>query len=177
MRRRVLLAATAAALWIGPASATMVITADPGGPMSQYERRYATVRTTGETVVIDGHCFSACTMVLGLVPRDRVCVTPRARLGFHAAWFSDMAGGRVISARHTRRLHDIYPEDVRHWILRHGGLSARMIVLEGRELRSFLPACPEAAVRRARAGAERQLAASGHSLDLSAATRALGRGL
>src|SRR5688500_5233554 len=95
--RRVLLAAVATGLWATSASATMIITADPGGPISHYEHRYASVRATGENVVIDGACFSACTLVLGLVPPERICVTPRARLGFHAAWFPDLAGGRVIS--------------------------------------------------------------------------------
>ena len=95
MRLRVGLGAVAAVLWGSAASATMVITADGGGSINQYEQRYATVRESGERVVIDGLCSSACTMVLGMVPRDRVCVTPNALLGFHAAWFPDMDGGRV----------------------------------------------------------------------------------
>lgn len=171
MRRCVLLAA-AAALWVAPASADMIITADAGGPISRYEERYAAVRAAGETVVIDGPCYSACTMVLGLVPRERVCVTPRARLGFHAAWFPDMAGGRVISVAHTQKLSSLYPSDVRHWISQRGGLSARTIVLEGRALRRFLAACPG----REAAPAAR-LAASGHALEIPGLNRGPGRGL
>jgi hypothetical protein len=37
-------------------------------------------------VIIDGFCASACTIVLGTVPHDKICVTFRAKLGFHAAW-------------------------------------------------------------------------------------------
>jgi hypothetical protein len=174
MWRRVLLAAAAAMLGMPPASATMIITADGGGSINQYEQLYATVRATGEYVVIDGRCFSACTMVLGLVPRDRVCVTARARLGFHAAWFPDMAGGRVVSRQDTQKLHDTYPAPVQDWIARRGGLSTQMIVLEGRELRQILPACREAGAPRP---AGRQAAATGHNLEMSAAGKELGRGL
>ena len=169
--RRCVLAAVAALLWTPSASATMVITADAGGPISHYEQRYAMVRATGETVVIDGRCFSACTMVLGLVPRGQVCVTARARLGFHAAWFPDMAGGRVMSRQHTQRLHDSYPEPVRHWIARRGGLSAQMLVLEGRELRAILPACRLAAVP------SRAIGQAGHTLEISAYGKGLDRRL
>jgi hypothetical protein len=33
-------------------------------------------------VIIDGFCASACTIVLGTVPHDKICVTCRAKLGF-----------------------------------------------------------------------------------------------
>ena len=42
--------------------------------------------------MIDGACLSACTLVLGIVPRERICVTQRAMLGFHAAWMPGPAG-------------------------------------------------------------------------------------
>jgi hypothetical protein len=172
--RRGVVAAVAAVLWVPSAAATVVIAADPGGSIDQYERRYAAIRASGEQVVIDGPCYSACTLVLGLVPRDRVCVTARARLGFHAAWFPDMAGGRVISARHTQRLHDAYPAPVRGWIARRGGLSARTLVLEGRELRSMVPACGYATGSRS---ARWAFPAAGHNLEISAAAKGLGPGL
>jgi hypothetical protein len=172
--RLVLIAAVASALGATSAPATMIITADPGGPISEYERRYASVRAAGESVVIDGPCFSACTLVLGFLPPNRICVTPRARLGFHAAWFPDTAGGRVISPTHTRKLHAAYPAPVRRWIARRGGLSARVIVLEGRELRAIVPPCAAAAgARTVRPG----WPAAGHDLEISAANKGLSLGL
>src|SRR2546430_12063950 len=45
--------------------------------------------TLFRSVVIAGTCVSACTMVLGLVPTDRICATSNAVLGFHAAWMFD----------------------------------------------------------------------------------------
>ena len=50
-------------------------------------------------------------MVLGVIPRERICVTSRARLGFHAAWHPDNNGRPVTSRVATRLLMDIYPEE------------------------------------------------------------------
>src|SRR5215469_9777993 len=95
--RIVLLAAAIAALTFGSANATMRITDDMGGLMTEYASRFAAVRNSGEKVVVDGPCYSACTMLLGMLPRDQVCVTPNAVFGFHAAWNFDDNGHRVTS--------------------------------------------------------------------------------
>jgi hypothetical protein len=99
------------------------------------------VRASGEKVVIDGPCYSACTMLLGMLPREQVCVTPRAVLGFHAAWNFDESGRRVTSAQATRALLDIYPPRVRGWIARRGGLSPTLKLMRGRELAGMYPMC------------------------------------
>lgn len=59
---------------------------DSGGRIGSYLNRYEALRKSGQRVVIDGTCASACTLLLGLIPHDRICVTPRAVLAFHAAW-------------------------------------------------------------------------------------------
>src|SRR5882724_13079799 len=92
MRIAALLGAAVAALAISNASAAVRIKADPGGQIGPYLENLAALRSSGERVVIDGPCLSACTMVLGVIPRDHLCVTPRARLGFHSAWRPDEAG-------------------------------------------------------------------------------------
>ena len=125
----------------GPAFATMRITSDPGGQIGPYLQSLASLRSSGERVVIDGPCLSACTMILGVIPRDHLCVTPRARLGFHTAWRPDSAGRPVVSRDGTELLMNVYPQPVRDWIARRGGLSPRMKFLEGRELTSMYPAC------------------------------------
>ena len=145
MRSRNLLVLCAAILASGvtSASATMRISEDRGGQIGQYLQTFALVRSSGEKVVIDGNCLSACTLVLGLVPRARVCATPRARLGFHAAWMPDSEGRPVTSPMGTQALWNIYPSNVRHWINRHGGLSRKMIYLQGRDLAGIVPSCGE----------------------------------
>jgi hypothetical protein len=73
------------------------------------------VRSTGERVVVDGDCLSACTLVLGLVPSNQVCATPRARFGFHVASILNNAGQRVASAIAAQALWNVYPASVQRW--------------------------------------------------------------
>ena len=108
-----LLGAIFAAVSISSASALVRIKADPGGQIGPYLENLMELRNSGERVAIDGPCLSACTMVLGVIPRERICVTSRARLGFHAAWNPDQRGQPVTSQRATKFLMDIYPEHVR----------------------------------------------------------------
>src|ERR1700746_3633471 len=69
------------------AGADSRITRDHGGLVDEYKAKYAKIRDRGERVIIDGICNSACTLVLGIVPLNRVCVTPRASLGVHQAYY------------------------------------------------------------------------------------------
>jgi hypothetical protein len=142
-------------LSIASSSATVLIREDGGGRMEDYTARFQQVRQSGEFVVIDGPCLSACTMVLGIVPPDRLCATSNAVLGFHGAWVFDEAGGRVPSASGTRELMDTYPASVRAWIAWHGGLTPRMMFVRGRELAALVPPCGKAAVTASMPGAWR----------------------
>jgi hypothetical protein len=130
------------------ASATMRISDDIGGRIGAYVDQYSAVRNSGERVVIDGACLSACTLVLGIVPRNRICVTRRATLGFHAAWMPGANGRPVPSSVGTQALWDMYPQHVRQWINSRGGLSPKMMFLRGRELMSMYPECSDGAWMR-----------------------------
>ncbi len=143
MRIRGLVLCVALLLGAGmtPASATMRIAQDRGGQIGHYLQAFAMLRSTGERVVIDGDCLSACTLVLGMIPRRQMCVTDRAVFGFHAAWMPDRDGRPVTSNMGTRALWNVYPPSVRHWIAGHGGLSRRMIYLQGHELAAIVPSC------------------------------------
>lgn len=132
-----------------PASATMRIAEDRGGQIGHYLQAFAMLRSSGEKVMIDGNCLSACTLVLGLIPRSRICATPRARFGFHAAWMPDADGAPVTSQLGTQALWNIYPTDVRRWINRNGGLSRKMIYLQGRAVHSLVSECGSTQARRA----------------------------
>jgi hypothetical protein len=135
-----------ALLWCGPAVADLRITRDFGGFVDQYKTKYAKARDRGERVIIDGICNSACTLVLGIVPLNRICVTPRASLGFHQAYYDKRwtAGLRVTSIAGTDELMSYYPPSVKDWIARQGGLSAQMKkVFNGTELWAIVDPCPE----------------------------------
>jgi hypothetical protein len=123
------------------AAATMRIVDDRGGQFGKYVETFAKVRSTGERVIIDGDCLSACTLVLALVPSNQICVTPRARFGFHAASVPSNAGDLVTSVRDTQVLWNSYPASVQRWINQHGGLSRRMIYMEGRSLSGIVATC------------------------------------
>ncbi len=60
------------------------VTRDLGGEVSSYIHKFESIRDSGERLVIDGPCLSACTLFTAIIPRDQVCVTRRAVLGFHA---------------------------------------------------------------------------------------------
>ena len=141
MRMAALLGAALAALTMSNASATVRIKADPGGQIGPYLEDLVALRSSGERVIIDGPCLSACTMLLGVIPKNRICVTPRARLGFHAAWHPGENGRPVTSRAATQLLMDIYPDNVRAWINEHGGLSPRIMYLSGRELTAMYQSC------------------------------------
>ena len=126
------------------ACAMVLIGGDNGGMMEEYTSRYRQVRDSGEQVVIDGTCMSACTMVLGLVPRERICATANAVLGFHAAWEYDKSGARIASPSGTRDLMRTYPAAVRVWISNHGGLTPNVLYLRGRALSAIVAPCDRA---------------------------------
>ena len=117
------------------------IVSSAGGEVSSYLRLFATVRQSGERVIIDGPCLSACTLVLSTIPQDRICVTSRARLGFHAAWRAAAGSRKVAAADGTELLMEIYPQQIRSWIAQHGGLTPQVIYLRGRKLASMYQFC------------------------------------
>ena len=123
------------------APATIRIQDDRGGRIDKYLQRFAKLRDSGERIVIDGTCNSACTLLVGTIPRGRICVTERASLGFHAAWVFDEDGNQVQSRGWTNVLWRNYPPTIRDWIRRNGGLTPDMIFLRGKELTAMYPLC------------------------------------
>jgi len=124
-----------------PARADVRILGSPGGTVGTFLDLYAQVRASGERVVIDGPCLSACTLILSYVRPERICVTGRAVLGFHGARSVDTAGHTHAEPEASQRILSTYPPPVRAWIQRHGGLSSRLLLLRGRELAAMYPRC------------------------------------
>ncbi len=121
--------------------AVVRISEDRGGRIGTYVDKYQGLKSSGETVMIDGLCASACTIVLGAVPHDKICVTSRANLGFHAAWDFGSGGRPVTNYEATRMLYEMYPSSIRSWIAKRGGLKTHMIFLRGRELTGLYRPC------------------------------------
>jgi hypothetical protein len=145
--RGLVLGAALLATGVTSAAGEVRIAEDRGGQIGKYLQAFASMRSSGERVVIDGNCLSACTLVLGVIPRSRMCATERARFGFHAAWMPDGNGRPVTSNMGTRALWKIYPAPVQQWINRHGGLSRKMIFLQGEDLAAIVAPCNQGPAR------------------------------
>jgi hypothetical protein len=142
--RIIFTALLAAALWAFAtllARAEVRILASPGGQVGPFIDLFDQVRASGERVVIDGPCLSACTLVLSVVPHDHICVTRRAVLGFHAARSIDRRGKIYAEPEASRLVLEAYPGPVRDWITRRGGLTSRLLLLRGRELSAMYRPC------------------------------------
>jgi hypothetical protein len=117
------------------------ILGSPGGQVGPFLDLFERVRESGERVVIDGPCLSACTLVLSVVPNERICVTRRAVLGFHGARSIDRRGRLYAEPEASEAVLEAYPAAVRDWIRRRGGLSSRLLLLRGRDLAAIYPRC------------------------------------
>jgi hypothetical protein len=129
-----------------PARADLRITSDHGGYVSEYKEKYQRIRDRHERVIIDGVCNSACTLVFGIVPLNKICVTPRASVGFHQAYYDKAFtfGIKVTSAEGTADLMSYYPDTVKEWIRRNGGLTTEMKKIKnGVDLWHIVDPCPE----------------------------------
>ena len=124
-----------------PARAEVRILESPGGQVGHFLDLFERVRDSGERVVIDGPCLSACTLVLSMVPASRICVTRRAVLGFHAARSMDKRGRMYAEPEASALVLEAYPAGVRNWIVRRGGLTSHLLLLRGHELAALYPRC------------------------------------
>jgi len=108
----------------GQTKSEVLIKNDGGGDIPQYIAKYLYLQLSGEWVVIDGDCLSACTLALGLLAQDRRCFTNKTRLGFHAA-YTESGTPRIMNPLGTEVFWLVYPPEIRSWNSRHGGLTFR----------------------------------------------------
>ena len=107
MSYRTFLSLSALLFLAAPAAAeTIDVYDDHGGIVSEYDQRWTELAARGVDIRIVGPCQSACTVLLGHIPHERICVTPDAAFGFHLAKF----------ANSTAMLWDAYQPDIRAWI-------------------------------------------------------------
>ncbi len=110
---------------------TIDVSDNHGGRVADYGTRWELLAREGARVRIVGPCQSACTALLGHIPRDRICVTPQAGFGFHLAHLSQA----------TATLWHGYPADIKAWIEQHGGLQRDFIWMRAPEIYRFFPRC------------------------------------
>jgi len=117
------------------------IRSSPGGEVEAHLKYFKQIKNSGERVIIDGPCLSACTLVLSTLPRNRICMTSRAVLGFHAPFIVDENGRTFRTRQVTQAMAASYPAPVRNWLRRKGGLTPKLKFLKGKELAAMYPRC------------------------------------
>lgn len=110
---------------------TIDVSDDHGGSVAQYDARWAGLAARSVNVRIVGPCQSACTVLLGHIPRGRICVTPQASFGFHLAHLPQM----------TAVLWSAYAGDIKAWITAHGGLQRDFIWMRAPDIYRYFHKC------------------------------------
>jgi hypothetical protein len=113
------------------AAETIEVSDNHGGSVVAYDSRWAGLAARGVDVKIVGPCQSACTVLLGHIPRSKICVTPSASFGFHLA--------NLPSA--TATLRGAYQSDITAWIDAHGGLKKDFIWMRAPDIYRFFKKC------------------------------------
>ena len=119
------------ALLLPARAETIDVYDDHGGRVADYNEQWAVRAKQGASVRIIGPCQSACTVLLGHIPRSRICVTQQASFGFHLA--------KLPQA--TATLWNAYPADVKAWIAAHGGLSKEFKWMNAPDVYKFFHKC------------------------------------
>jgi hypothetical protein len=112
---------------------TVEITDDRGGFVFIYVAKWQKLQAQHVDVRIAGPCLSACTVLLGYIPREDICATPNGSFGFHLATFPTV----------TQQLLDLYPQDFRDWLDQHGGLTFHVLWMQAPEIFKYVRKCDD----------------------------------
>jgi hypothetical protein len=126
-----ILAALLCLLALPARAETIDVSDNHGGRVATYDAEWAANARRGASVRIVGPCQSACTVLLGHIPRSRICVTPQASFGFHLAHLSQA----------TATLWGAYPADIKAWINAHGGLQRDFTWMRAHDIYRFFRKC------------------------------------
>jgi hypothetical protein len=110
---------------------TVDVSDNHGGSVAEYDARWAGLAARGANVRIVGPCQSACTVLLGHIPRSRICVMPTASFGFHLA--------HLPSAQAT--LWNAYQSDIRDWINKRGPLTPQFMWMRAPDIYRYFKKC------------------------------------
>ncbi|MBZ4022907.1 hypothetical protein CKO11_10590 [Rhodobacter sp. TJ_12] len=131
--------ASAQAVPVAYGAKRITVRGDLGGDVGRRANKIQAMAAAGQAVAIQGACYSACTMYLGL---PGSCVNRNARLGFHRPSFYGAAlppekfefWSQVIAAH--------YPAPLRRWYMREGRYSVGPQIISGQQLINMgVPEC------------------------------------
>lgn len=98
-----------------------VVKNNPGGEVGAYKAAAREIKRTGRQVVIDGPCNSACA-ILADIARKQVCVTSRAKFGFHKGYVIGLHDGKAYL---LGRFTPPQSRDIASWVTRNGGYPSK----------------------------------------------------
>jgi hypothetical protein len=110
----------------------IVIYHEPGGVIKEHVDRWQELARSGTDVEILGPCYSACTLIVTYVPKERLCFGAFATLQFHLAWNRETGKPSLDSTQWMLRQ---YPPEIYDWIMERGGI-ANMTIPTFMELRA-----------------------------------------
>ena len=110
---------------------TIDVSDNHGGRVANYNAHWAGLAARGVNVRVVGPCQSACTVLLGHIPRSQICVTAAASFGFHLAKRQDA----------TQTLWAAYQSDIRDWINQHGGLTSQFVWMRAPDTYRYFSKC------------------------------------
>jgi hypothetical protein len=123
---------------------TKTIKKNMGGLIDKQVAAYKKDARRGTHFVIDGYCASACTTILGIIPRERVCVTEKAALGFHSGYYWTPFW-RIHSSKATQQMWSYDPPEVQAELIAthfwNGGLGQKHLDMMWIYASRFYPLC------------------------------------
>jgi len=111
-------------VWPTPPKSSILIYLEPGGVIKEHIERWQELARSGADVEILGPCYSACTLIVAYVPKERLCFGAFATLQFHLAW--DRETGKPSLDASLWMLKQ-YPREIYDWIMERGGVASMTI--------------------------------------------------
>ena len=102
----------------------VVIYRETGGVIKEYIERWQELARSGADVEILGPCYSACTLIVAYVPKERLCFGAFATLQCHLA--RDRETGKPSLDASLWMLKQ-YPREIHDWIMERGGVASMTI--------------------------------------------------
>jgi hypothetical protein len=96
----------------------VVMNGGKGGLISEHYTRFWALKQQGASVEMRAGCWSACTLITSLIPKERLCFAEGSFLAFHSARGPDSTAPQLQS---TLQMYASYPAEIRQWIDRNGG--------------------------------------------------------
>ncbi len=121
-----------------------LVWADPDYPgVTAFDDYARAVADTGKRIIVEGECKSACLLFIGRVPKDRVCVSPDSKLGFHKIRTGPQRDA-PWDPEATEKFYSEFRPDIKRWIGPLKNLpDGDVKYLEGKEMLSLFNTCQQ----------------------------------